>query len=250
MDLATLIGSLGALGIIVLAIVLGGSASSFIDAPSVLIVVGGTLFANLIKFPLSQTLGAFRVAGKAFRDKSQSPSELIALGVELATVARKDGVLGLESIEIQNEFLRRGVQMVVDGQKPELISHVLSREIALTIERNEQGVAIFRGIGDTAPAMGMIGTLVGLVQMMSNMSDPKAIGPAMAIALLTTLYGAVIANAVAVPIAEKLASRNAEERRNRSLILETVEAIQTGMNPRVVESILSAYLPENKRAAA
>lgn len=239
----------GALGVIIAAIFLGGSAGGFVDVPSMLIVLGGGLFANLMKFPLSQTFGAFKVAMKAFFAKSSSLSELISECVELATRARKEGLLGLESVEISNEFLKKGVQMAIDGQKPEFVARVLSKEINQTIERHEQGQAVFKGFGESAPAMGMIGTLVGLVQMMSNMSDPKAIGPAMAVALLTTLYGAVLANTVALPLAEKLSFRSNEERRNHALILEAISGIQEGLNPRVLESMLQTYLPGNQRVA-
>ncbi len=247
MDLATLLGLVGAIGIILTAILLGGSAGVFFNMPSILIVIGGTLFANLIKFPLGHTLGAFRVAMKAFLHKAEPPEALIAEGVELAGIARKEGLLGLESVEISNAFLKKGIQLAIDGHEPDFVARVLSKEINLTIERHEQGQAIFKGFGDSAPAMGMIGTLIGLVQMMSNMSDPKAIGPAMAVALLTTLYGAVIASAVALPIADKLAHRSAEERLNKSLVLESIAAIQEGLNPRVMEELLKTYLPPSKR---
>jgi len=138
----------------------------------------------------------------------------------------------------------------VDGHEPALVRRMLSKDINLTIERHDVGQRIFKAIGDVAPAMGMIGTLVGLVQMLSNMDDPKMIGPAMATALLTTLYGAMIANILALPIADKLAHRSREERMNKSLILETVSAIQEGLNPRVMEDMLKAYLPGNKRKEA
>jgi chemotaxis protein MotA len=200
-----------------------------------------------MRFPLGHTLGAFSVAMKAFVHKAERPSELVEQSINLANIARKEGVLGLEEVEVKNEFLRRGVQFVVDGQEPELVERMLSKDIDLTIERNEEGIGIFMAIADAAPAMGMIGTLIGLVQMMSDLSDPKAIGPAMAVALLTTLYGAVLANAVALPIATKLGHRSAEEKNNKSLILESIRAIQEGMNPRVMEELLSTYVSEKGR---
>lgn len=243
MDLATLLGLTGALTAIFVSIFMGGSAGVFVNVPSIIIVIGGTFAVTLMKFPLGHTLGAFQVAMRAFVHKNERPSELIAQSVELATIARKEGVLGLEQVEVQNAFLRKGVQLVVDGHDPELVERMLSKDIDLTIERNDEGIAIFKAIGDVAPAMGMIGTLIGLVQMMSNMDDPKAIGPAMAIALLTTLYGAIIANAIALPIADKLSHRSREESINRSLILESVRSIQDGMNPRVMEELLTSYLP-------
>jgi chemotaxis protein MotA len=247
MDLATLLGLVGALGAITVSILIGGSAAIFVNVPGLIIVVGGTMAVTLMKFPLAHTLGAFGVALKAFIHKAERPSELIEQSVELATLTRKEGLLGLEQVDVKNAFLQKGIQLVVDGHDPELVERMLTKDINLTIERNEEGLSIFRAIGDVAPAMGMIGTLIGLVQMMANMDDPKAIGPAMAVALLTTLYGAVIANAIALPIADKLSHRNREERINKSLILESIRSIQEGLNPRVIEELLSTYLPANKR---
>ena len=149
--------------------------------------------------------------------------------------------------EVSNEFLKKGIQLCVDGHEPDFVRNMLNKDINLTIERHDVGQGIFKSIGDVAPAMGMIGTLVGLVQMLASMDDPKMIGPAMAVALLTTLYGAIIANAFALPIADKLAHRSKEERCNKKLILETVGAIQQGLNPRVMEELLKTYLPGNQR---
>ncbi len=249
MDLATLVGLLGAFGIIISAIIVGGSAIIFVNIPSLLIVGGGTIFAVLMKFPLGHFLTAFKIATKAFFNKAENPMKLIEEGVNLANIARKEGVLGLEGQDIENEFLQRGIQLSVDGHEPEFVRTMLGKDINLTIERHERGQAIFKAIGDVAPAMGMIGTLIGLVQMLSAMDDPKAIGPAMAVALLTTLYGAIIANAFALPIADKLAHRSQEERLNKALILETISSIQEGLNPRVMEELLKTYLPASKRDA-
>ncbi len=247
MDLATLLGLVGALAAISVSILMGGSAGTFMNVPGLIIVIGGTFAVTLMKFPLDHTLGAVNIGMKAFLYKPERASELIAQSVELATIARKEGLLGLEQVEVQNAFLRKGVQFVVDGHEPELVERMLSKDIDLTIERNEEGIKIFRAIGDVAPAMGMIGTLIGLVQMMANMDDPKAIGPAMAVALLTTLYGAVIASAIALPIADKLSHRSREERNHRSLVLESIRSIQEGMNPRVMEQLLDSYLPSKKK---
>ena len=247
MDLATLIGLIGAFGIITTAIVIGGSALIFLNVPSLLIVGVGTVMVVLMKFPLAHFFSAFKIAMKAFLHKPEDPQSLIREGVELANIARKEGVLGLEGREISNPFLERGIQLCVDGHEPEFVRQMLNKDVNLTIERHERGQAIFRAIGDVAPAMGMIGTLIGLVQMLTNMDDPKAIGPAMAIALLTTLYGAIIANAFAIPIADKLALRSNEERLNKALILEAINAIQEGINPRVMEELLKTYLPVGER---
>ena len=250
MDLATLIGIIGAIGAIVFSINMGGEIGMFVNTPGLMIVVGGTVAVTLMKFPLGLTLGAFGIALKAFIHKTQQPSKIIEQSIELANVARKEGLLGLENVEVENEFLRDGIQLVVDGNDPALVQKMLSKNISLAIERNEIGLNVFKAIGDVAPAMGMIGTLIGLVQMMSNMSDPKAIGPAMAVALLTTFYGAVIANTIALPIADKLAHRSNEERLNKSMILESINAIQEGLNPRMIEGLLNAYLPESKKTPA
>ncbi|MCS4502825.1 flagellar motor protein PomA [Arhodomonas aquaeolei] len=250
MDLATLIGLIGATGVIMMAIVVGGDAAIFLNVPSLLIVVSGALLATLIKFPLSQFLGAFKSVGRAFKYRSDDPRRLIEQTVDLAQVARKEGLLALENYEVDNPFLQQGVQLLADGHEPEFVKKVLGQEIDLSIERAERGENVFRALGDVAPAMGMIGTLIGLVQMLSNMDDPKKIGPAMAIALLTTLYGAVIANAIALPLADKLAARNTEERLNRTLILEGLISIQEGLNPRVIEELLKTYLPTSQRQDA
>ena len=247
MDLATLIGIIGAIGAIIVSITMGGEMGMFVNAPGLMIVVGGTVAVTLMKFPMALTLGAFGIALKAFIHKPQQPSKIIEQSIELANVARKEGLLGLENVDVENEFLRDGIQLVVDGNDPALVQKMLTKNIGLAIERNEIGLNVFKAIGDVAPAMGMIGTLIGLVQMMSNMSDPKAIGPAMAVALLTTFYGAVIANTIALPIADKLAHRSNEERLNKSMILESINAIQEGLNPRMIEGLLNAYLPESKK---
>ena len=247
MDLATLLGLLGALGVIIGAIATGGDFALFVNPPSMLIVCGGTVAASLMKFPLPHFFGAFKVAMKAFLHKTEKAADLIEEAMELANLARKNGLLALENAEINNEFLRRGIQLCVDGHEPEFVRKMLSKDINQTIERHDNGQSIFKAIGDVAPAMGMIGTLIGLVQMLSSMDDPKAIGPAMAVALLTTLYGAVIANAVALPIADKLAFHSGEERVNKSLILETISGIQEGLNPRVLETLLKTYLPGGQR---
>lgn len=250
MDLATLLGVLGGMGVILGAIALGGSVLLFLNPPSLVIVVGGTIAATLIKFPLKHFLGAFKVALHAFRARAEDPNKLIGEALKLSTVARKSGLLALENQKISNPFLKQGIQLAVDGNPPEFVRKALTQDIDLAIERHETGQNIFKAIGDSAPAMGMIGTLIGLVQMLSNMDDPKSIGPAMAVALLTTLYGAVIANAFALPIAEKLALRSKEEQLTKSLILETISGIQEGLNPRVMETLLKTYLPDGQRAPA
>lgn len=247
MDLATLIGIVGAFGFVILAMLIGGTIDMFMDLISLLIVCGGTLFVVMMKYNLGQFIGAIKIAMKAFIYKNDAPEELIIKAVEMADSARKGGFLALEEAEISNAFMQKGVDMLVDGHDAEVVRATLEADIRLTSARHKVGADIFKQIGDVAPAMGMIGTLVGLVAMLSNMDDPKSIGPAMAVALLTTLYGAVIANMVAIPVSDKLKLRAAEEKLNRSLVLDALLGIQDGQNPRVIEGILRNYLPESKR---
>lgn len=248
MDIATLIGFLGGLGVIIGAIAVGGDIGSFINMPSILIVFGGTSMVAMMKFTLGDFLRSFGVAAKAFFNRPEDPAKLIEEAVRLADVARKNGLLALENETVNNSFLQKGINLCVDGYDPALIRKMLSEEIHQTIKRHEVGRAVWTAVGDVAPAMGMIGTLVGLVQMLVNMSDPSAIGPAMAVALLTTLYGAVIANAVAIPLADKLALISNYEQLAKSLIVEAINGIQEGMNPKVLGALLNTYLPEKKRS--
>ncbi len=247
MDLATLIGMLGAIGFVVMAMVMGGDISMFINVPSILIVFGGTLFVVLSQFSLGQFFGAGKIAAKAFMFKIEAPEDLIQKIVEMADAARKGGFLALEEAEIENEFMQKGVDMLVDGHDVEVVRDTLAKDISMTTERHEFGATIYKGMGDVAPAMGMIGTLIGLVAMLSNMDDPKAIGPAMAVALLTTLYGAFFANVICLPVAVKLGNRAVEEKLNQSLVLDGIVGIADGQNPRVIEGILKNYLAASKR---
>ncbi|MFT4767474.1 MAG: chemotaxis protein MotA [Glaciecola sp.] len=249
MDLATLLGMVGAIGVVLAAILTGGSPVVFINVPSILIVLGGTVMVVMIKFSLGQFFGAFKVALTAFVNKTVDPEALIVKIVELANIARKEGMLALENQEVDNHFLDEGVKMLIDGNSREVVNTVLSKDMQQTIERHTWGAKVFSATADVAPAMGMIGTLIGLVQMLSNMSDPKSIGPAMAVALLTTLYGAMLANMIAMPIADKLTLRKADELLVRSMCIDGVLAIQEGQNPRIIESMLKAYLEPEKRGS-
>ena len=242
MDLATLLGLLGGLAVVGGAIFIGGAAPTFWKLDAVLIVVGGTFMTVMVKFSLKQFLGAFKVAGRAFSNKSHDPESLIAEIVNLANIGRKEGLLALEKAAISESFLKDGIQMLVDGSNQEVVKAVMAKDMQQTMDRHNWGERVWRAVGDVAPAMGMIGTLVGLVGMLVNMNDPKAIGPQMAVALLTTLYGAVLANMVALPIADKLHLRKSNEKLIHQMCIDGVLAIQEGKNTRVIESMLKAYL--------
>lgn len=250
MDIATLVGLIGSFGLVVAAMVMGGDVGVFVNVPSLLIVIVGTLFVVMMKYTLGQFLAVGKIAGKAFMFKSVAPETIIAETVELADAARKGGLLSLEDKTVSSDFMQRGIQLLVDGHDPEVVKALLNKESKLASDRHDMGITIFSAMGDVGPAMGMIGTLVGLVQMLSNMSDPKSIGPAMAVALLTTLYGAMLATMFALPVADKLGRRKDEEALNQALITDGLLAIQAGQNPRVIEQMLKNYLPEGKRVAA
>jgi chemotaxis protein MotA len=247
LDLATLIGLIGALGIVMASIMLGGSAGTFINAPSLLVVLGGTVLVTMMKFSLGKFLGAASIAVKAFLHRPTPPEQLIETAVELAKTARQGGLLALEDAEVPDEFMKTGLGLLIDGHPADIVRSMLNKDMKLTLQRHLDGQDIFKAIGDVGPAMGMIGTLIGLVQMLANMDDPKQIGPAMAVALLTTLYGAILANMIALPIADKLAVRSREENQSKSLIIDALLGIQGGQNPRVIASMLETYLPKSKR---
>jgi len=250
-DLATLIGLFVGVGVVLAAILVGSDLFIFLNLPGFLIVVGGTMAATFVKFPLNKVFIALMTGSKsALLNIHHDPRNLIETSLELAEIARKKGVLALEEIEVVNPFFRRGIKLCVDGHPPEVIRNALLRDMELSIHRNEEGSSIFKAIGDSAPAFGMIGTLVGLVQMLSSMDDPKSIGPAMAVALLTTLYGAIIANLIALPIADKLEAKTEEERLSKELILESIMQIHQRQSPMILADILEGFLPENQRVRA
>ncbi len=233
MDLATIIGIVFGSFVVGLAIFLGGEIAAFVDMPSVLIVIGGAAAATLRAVSPRQVFSAADPAGGrvAFTTAGSSPHDMIEEIASLADISRKQGPLGLESVEVDHEFLAKGVQYIADGYDQDFIRESLERERDLMLERLEDGQRIFKAIGDAAPAFGMIGTLVGLVPMLANMDDPSTIGPSMAIALLTTLYGAVIANLVCLPISDKLDCKAKIEEVNLTLILDGVMQIRDTKSP-------------------
>lgn len=247
MDIATLIGIVSGMALVVVTMAMGSPLSSFVNAPGLIVVLGGTIAATLINERLSRVIGASKVCMQAFFDRNQSSGEMIDQIVELATKARKEGLVSLEGETIEDEFLARGVRLGVDGLSPEVISSTLAAELQALRKRHERGQKIFKFMGATAPAMGMVGTLIGLVQMLQNMEDPAAIGPAMAVALLTTLYGAILAFMIFNPIAQKLEVRTAEETARKTLAMVGVGSILKGDNSLVIQSKLESYLSPVER---
>lgn len=250
MDIATIIGLFGAVGIVSLAMILAGGFGQFIDVPSILVVVIGSHLVVMGQYPLSDFIGAAKAGMKTVMFKSPNFEDIIAKIVELADLSRKGGLLSLEGAEIDDPFLKKGVGLLVDGHDGEVVKAILQKDVAMASKRHETGRAVFKSLAGVAPAMGMIGTLIGLVAMLGNMDDPKSIGPAMAVALLTTLYGAMIANMMATPIADKLALRDNEEKIAKTLMIDGLLGIQAGQNPRVIEQVLHGYLAEGQRPSA
>ncbi|WP_018294758.1 motility protein A [Mariprofundus ferrooxydans] len=250
MDIATIIGILVAFGLVVSAI--GGGISSFIDPPSMLIVIGGTVGVLLVGYPLKTALSVIGIVMKTFLYKVDSGSEVIAKLVELAQTVRKDGILALESEvgDIDNKFMAKGLQMAIDGQEPSVIEDILYKEMDKVAERHAIGAEMFTSLGTYAPSMGMIGTLVGLVLMLQNMSDPSSIGPSMSIALLTTFYGALMANILFLPMSGKLKNRSKQEMLVHEIILVGVQSLVIGENPRIMEQKLLGYLPPKERKSS
>ena len=249
MDIATVIGLISAFGVVVGSILAGGSLVYFVDVPSMLVVVGGTFSSVLIHFSLPQFLSIFSVTKNTFLNKSHSPNQVIQQMVNFAAINRRDGALALEQEmrNIDNEFLIKGLQSVVDGQEEDDIRDLLSMETQYMQQRHADGKKILEFMGATAPAFGMIGTLIGLVLMLQNLSSPEAIGTGMAVALLTTFYGAVLANVVFIPLAGKLGQYSQSETLSMQMTVEGICSIVKGDSPTVVREKMQTFVSAKKR---
>ncbi len=249
MDLATIIGLVMTLSLLFGAMAMGVGIGPYLDVPSMLIVFGGTTGTLLIGFKMEQIKGLGSYFKIAINPPKEDFLELIRKMVQYSTKARRDGILALENDanNESNEFLKKGLSMAVDGSEPDTIRDLLEIDMDQTASRHKTNASIFDQMGGFAGSMGMIGTLIGLVAMLLNMADPSAIGPAMAVALLTTLYGAMIGNIIGAPIANLLGIRDGDEMLAKTLILEGIMAIQSGDNPRTLEAKLLSFLPPKER---
>lgn len=249
MDIATFVGIISGTAIVLWAILMGCGLGTFFDVPSLMITVGGTIAATLINFPLNKVIGTVRVAKNAFLHKEPDPSETISKLVEFGVKARREGILVLEEqVERENDaFLQKGLRLAVDGTPPEVIREILSRDLDFLEQRHVTGHKILKAMGGLAPAFGMIGTLIGLVQMLRTLDDPSKIGSGMAVALLTTFYGSMMANLVFLPLAGKLEYRTSQEVLLKGLMIEGILAIQSGDNPRIIEEKLKAFVSPEVR---
>ena len=251
MDKATVGGVVMGGGLLLLAILIapGSSFGAFIDYPSAAVVIGGAISAAFIAFPFKTMLSIIKVTKKVVKPKVLDLAPVVKQLVEFSEIARRDGILALENKteEIEDDFILKGVQMAVDGVDNDLLEGILRADIDAVAERHRTGKAIFDTLGRYAPAFGMIGTLMGLIIMLGNMDDPDAIGPGMAVALITTLYGAIVSNLFCLPFADKLAFYSRRELEVREVVLKGILAIQEGDNPRMVEQKLMSMLPVDQR---
>lgn len=248
MDIATSLGLVAGVLVIVTLILMGGDFRMFYDIHAIIIIFGGSIAATLIRFPLAAMLHGLPLGIKfAFSLRSIGTRELVDELAGLAEVARKSGPVGLEKITPEDPFLAKGVRFVADGYDADFIRDNLERDRDNFLTHLDEGQKIYRAIGDCAPAFGMIGTLIGMVQMFANMTDPSKLGPFMAVALLATLYGALVANLFCLPIADKLHVKLVEEEINRTLIIDGILMIRESKSPTLVREMLLAYLPEKHR---
>lgn len=252
MDLGTIIGLLAAAALLLYSLITGSKGelfATFLDIPSLIMVIGGSTFIVLLSTRLSQFFSLAKITMNAFFNRNRPPLGLIQELVQLADVARREGILSLQATigEMKNPFIKNGLQMVVDGTDAEIVGQVLNFEMDAIEQRHAEGKGVLDLFGKYAPAFGMIGTLVGLVIMLKNMNDPSAIGPGMAIALLTTLYGAAFANMLCLPLADKLNAKHEEEMHTLEIAKAGILGLQAGDNPRILEMKLAVFLAPKLR---
>jgi len=249
MDLATLLGIVSGFGLVIIAMSMGGGLGWFINAPSIMIVLGGTLGATLINYPVSDILRVIKVAKNAFFSEEAKTEKIMEMLIEMSKVSRREGILGLEKTlkDIKDPFFVKGMTLMIDGIEPAKLSELLDTEVEYIEERHRLGAEIFMTMGNFAPAMGMIGTLIGLVKMLMQMDDPSSIGPSMAVALITTFYGVILANLVFLPISGKLKTRSAQELAVKQLIMSGILSVQSGDNPRILEQKLHSFVSPEER---
>ncbi len=249
MDVATIIGMVAGSVFILIAILLGGDLGLFVNLPSLLIVFGGTFSSLFIRYEIPDVILTIKVSKKALFHKLQNRQEVITQFIQLAQISRKEGLLALERVQFEDPFLAKGINYCVDGAETRQIEAILMKDIQYTKARHTFGQDLWLAVNTSAPAFGMIGTLIGLVNMLANMDDPKSIGPAMAVAILTTLYGAVISNLFALPLADKLGYRSSQEIDLKLLMLEGILGLKRGENPRMLEESLHTFLSPTDREA-
>ncbi len=252
MDIATLIGTIGAFILMIFGMVYGkdfSAINNFIDAPSALITFGGALGCLLAMSPIKDFVGGLKTFRLVFKVPKSNETETIKTIIELSNLARREGLLALEESTntLDDEFMKKGVMLIVDGTDPELVRSILEAEIINVDARHQSNIGFWKNLGSMGPAWGMIGTLIGLINMLKDLSDPDSIGPNMAVALVTTLYGSVLANWICAPVANKLTVQNETEIKLKEVMIEGILSIQAGENPRVIEEKLKSFLSPAER---
>lgn len=249
MDISTVIGIVLGVAFMIIGILINGSLGTYYDRASIMITLGGTIAATLISFPLPKFLETLRSVKHIFFGKDLDAGRAIDKIIELANIARKEGLLALEeaTMQLNDDFLKKGILLIVDGTDPELVRNILETELSFVEERHSTGQSLFETMGTLAPAFGMIGTLIGLINMLKTLDDPSSVGPNMAVALVTTFYGATLAYLFFLPMARKLKVRSGEEILLKEILVEGMLSIQAGENPRIIEEKLVAFLPPKSR---
>ncbi|TDI91281.1 MAG: motility protein A [Caldithrix sp.] len=251
MDKGTLVGIVAGMGVVIGAMFMGGSIMAFIDIPSLLIVLGGTIAATLVNFPMGDVIGAMKISQKVLKEEIMSSSKYIEQIVDISKKARTNGLLAIEEDlnNVDDDFLKVTLQHVINGTEAEDLNKIMDGELALMAQRHKIGQKMFTAMGTYSPAFGMIGTLIGLIAMLQNLEDPAAVGPGMAMAMITTFYGALFANLFFLPIAGKLKHRSEQEIQFKEMLLTGVLSIQAEESPRVIQNKLVTYLPPGERKA-
>ncbi|QJB57505.1 MotA/TolQ/ExbB proton channel family protein [Pseudodesulfovibrio sp. zrk46] len=249
MDIVTLLGMAVGLSLIFGAIVIGGAVDVFINIPGMMIVIGGTLASIMVAFPFEEVIQAFNAAFKMFVQRKTKVRDVVNIMVKVAEISRREGLVALENVQTENMVLKKSCQLIADNADPELIRTTLSIEINSMRRRHQVGQDVFKRLAALAPSFGMMGTLIGLVQMLSQLNDPKSIGPAMAVALLTTFYGTAMSTLIFIPIGAKLRARTLQEQLHLEVIFEGAKSILENNNPRLVYEKLSSFLAPSEREA-
>lgn len=249
MDLSTIIGIISGLVILLWGISMGGSLSAFLHFPSFLIVMGGVIASTLINYPIKKLVGVLNILKIAFTEKALEAGDILSTILGLAEIARREGLLALEdaAYQLKDGFLQKGILLIVDGTDPDLVRNIMETELVFLEARHKESQGIFEYMGSLAPAFGLLGTIIGLINMLKSLDNPDAIGPGMAVALITTFYGSVFANLFFIPIAGKLKVRSSEEILLKEVMIEGMLSIQAGENPRIIEEKLKAFLAPELR---
>ncbi len=256
MDLASIIGIVLSLAFMIISICLGddgiASLKGFLDIPSVMITFGGAFCATLASTSITDFIGGLKSIRLVFKTYAEDTGEMIRRIIDLSNVARKEGLLSLEeaAADLEDEFLKKGILLIVDGTDPELVRAIMETELTSLEDRHKSKVAFWDTLAAMGPAWGMIGTLIGLINMLGNLSDPSSLGPAMAVALVTTFYGSVLANWLCAPVTNKMKENNAKEVMVKQITIEGLLSIQAGENPRVIEEKLKSFVSPSEREAA